>query len=52
MSKMAKREKIAALDAALTKMFKALETRPLPQAVTTVIDQLDAQAAPPLRKAS
>lgn len=49
---MAKREKVAALDAALTKMFRTLEGRPVPEAVRTVVDQLDAQAEAPLRKAS
>jgi hypothetical protein len=49
---MAKRAKAAALDAALMKMFRTLEARPVPQAVSSIADQLSAQAAAPLRKAS
>jgi hypothetical protein len=49
---MAKRAKAAALDAALKKMFGKLEARPVPYAVSTIADQLSAQAAAPLRKAS
>lgn len=36
-----KREKVAALDKALKGMFRALETRPLPDRLRSVVDQLD-----------
>lgn len=36
-----KREKAAALDKALRGMFRALETRPLPDRLRSVVDQLD-----------
>jgi hypothetical protein len=44
--------KATGLDASLRKMFRALEGRPVPQAIGRVVDQLEVQAAPPLRKAS
>lgn len=45
------RGKANALDASLRKMFRSLEGRPTPSAVTSLVDQLDAHSAPQLRKA-
>lgn len=43
---MADRNKVAALDAALKGMFKALENRALPDRVRSVVDQLDEGEVP------
>lgn len=48
---MAKRAKAAALDAALKTMFRKLEERPVPRAVSWIVDPRAAEPAP-LRKAS
>lgn len=53
-----KREKVAALDEGLKSMFRALQDRPLPDRLRSVVDQLDEGVAgapadaPGARKAS
>lgn len=49
---MTRRAKAAVLDAALKKMFQALEARPAPDAIVAVADQLEAPPRPRLKKAS
>ena len=39
-----RRQKVAAIDAALTGMFNALETRGVPEHLQNVVDQLEAAA--------
>ncbi len=43
-----KREKAAALDKGLKGMFRAIEDRPLPDRLRSVVDQLD-EGAPPAK---
>lgn len=42
-----KRDKVAALDKGLKSMFRALEDRPLPDSLRSIVDQLDDGAAQP-----
>lgn len=44
------RAKKAALGKALRAMFKRLQARPVPDRLTTAVDQLEAAAAKPPRK--
>jgi hypothetical protein len=46
------REKKAALDKALRGMFGRLQMRPTPERLISVVDQLEEQAAAPLKKKS
>ena len=48
-----KRETASALDKALQGMFRALQSRPLPDRLRSVVDQLDEgeAAAPPRKRA-
>ena len=43
-----KREKAAALDKGLKGMFRALQDRPLPDRLRSVVDQLDEGAGAPV----
>lgn len=52
-----KRERAAALDASLKGMFRALQARPLPDRLRSVVEQLDdgspaAPSAAPARKSA
>ena len=47
----AEREKAKILGKTLKGMFKALETRPVPDRLRSVVDQLDEGAPAPTRKA-
>lgn len=46
------RAKAKVLDASLREMFRTLEAQPLPPAVSSIVEQLQAQDQAPLRKAS
>ena len=46
-----RKDQRAALDGKLKAMFRNVEQRPVPAALRDVVDQLEAAAAPPARRA-
>ena len=46
------RQKAEAVDKALRGMFKKLEARPIPEHISTIVDQLDGLDQQPLKKSS
>jgi hypothetical protein len=47
-----RQKKAAAVDKALRGMFKKLEARPVPEHISTIVDQLEAGDQTPLKKTS
>jgi hypothetical protein len=46
------RNKAEVVDQALRGMFKKLQSRPVPEHISTIVDQLEAADQPPLKKRS